>query len=193
MRLNFDFLECYPKSMSKSVCEDLIQWFEERLDLQTPGYISKGGTDRQIDLKVKDSIDIGLDFSSGEDLYINQQVFSVVASGLEKYKKKYSHINDLESWSICAGWNIQKYMNKGGYFNLHSEHCSSYPKRMLVWMLYLNDAKCGTEFPYQGTTLKAKEGSLAIWPAGWTHPHKGVTPNKGVKYIATGWFGYNNL
>ena len=29
-----------------------------------------------------------------------------------------------------------------------------------------------------------------MWPAYWTHPHKGVTPNVGDKYIATGWLNY---
>ena len=29
-----------------------------------------------------------------------------------------------------------------------------------------------------------------MWSAGWTHPHKGVTPNVGDKYIVTGWCEY---
>ena len=39
-----------------------------------------------------------------------------------------------------------------------------------------------------GKIVKPEIGRTVIWPAGWTHPHKGVTPNKGLKYIATGWF-----
>ena len=66
------------------------------------------------------------------------------------------------------------------------------PQRILAWMIYLNDAECGTEFPYQDITLEAKAGRLALWPAAWTHPHKGVTPNIGNKYIATGWYEYEN-
>ena len=58
----------------------------------------------------------------------------------------------------------------------------------LAWMVYLNDAASGTEFPYQEMIVEPKEGRTVIWPAGWTHPHKGVTPNEGIKYIATGWF-----
>ena len=38
--------------------------------------------------------------------------------------------------------------------------------------------------------VEAEQGKGVIWPAGWTHPHKGVTPNIGNKYIATGWFEY---
>ena len=80
--------------------------------------------------------------------------------------------------------------NKEGYFSLHNEQSGMYPYRMLVWMIYLNDAKSGTEFPYQNKTITPKTGRTVIWPASWTHPHKGVTPNIGIKYIATGWFYY---
>ena len=71
---------------------------------------------------------------------------------------------------------------------MHNESSGTYPYRILAWMVYLNDAVSGTEFPYQERTVTPKTGRTAIWPAGWTHPHKGVTPNMGVKYIATGWF-----
>ena len=64
-----------------------------------------------------------------------------------------------------------------------------YSLRVLAWMFYLNDAKCGTEF-MNYPTVSAKMGRLVIWPAGWTHLHKGVTPNRGLKYITTGWCSF---
>jgi len=36
-------------------------------------------------------------------------------------------------------------------------------------MIYLNDAECGTEFPYQDIIVEAKEGRCVLWSAGWTH------------------------
>ena len=97
----------------------------------------------------------------------------------------------MEYWSMCPYFNIQRYYPGEGYFNWHSES-SGKPSsnRKLVWMIYLNDAKCGTVFPSQKKTLKPKTGRLVIWPAAWTHPHKGVTPNVGEKYILTGWWNY---
>ena len=89
-----------------------------------------------------------------------------------------------------AEQNIQKYIEGGGYHQYHQEHGPRHSLRMLVWMLYLNDSKCGTEFPQWNKIVKAKQGRLVIWPAFWTHVHRGVTPNKGTKYIATGWFNY---
>ena len=77
-----------------------------------------------------------------------------------------------------------------GYFMRHCEADGSYVDRMLTWMIYLNNAKCGTRFYHPRKDIKAKEGRLVIWPAGWTHPHSGITPNKGEKYLMTGWWKF---
>ena len=46
-----------------------------------------------------------------------------------------------------------------------------------------------TEFLYQKLRVPPKENTCIIWPAGFTHPHRGnvVYGNKS-KYIITGWF-----
>jgi hypothetical protein len=56
---------------------------------------------------------------------------------------------------------------------------------------FFNDAKSGTRFYHQKLDMKAKAGRMVIWPAAWTHMHSGIIPNKGTKYIATGWFSYD--
>ena len=57
-------------------------------------------------------------------------------------------------------------------------------------MLYLNTVndKGGTEFPFQNKIFFAKKGRLIIWPAEFTHPHKGIISPTEEKYIVTGWF-----
>ena len=96
--------------------------------------------------------------------------------------------------------NLQKYVKgEGGYFHWHSEH---YPHptdphqdslhRNLVWMFYLNDVEQGgeTEFFYQNFKSKPKQGSLVIFPAGFTHTHRGQKPISNDKYIFTSWVLY---
>ena len=56
-------------------------------------------------------------------------------------------------------------------------------------MFYLNDAKSGTEFMYY-PNVKARKGRCVIWPSGWEYTHRGL-PNKGIKYIVSGWMAYN--
>ena len=88
---------------------------------------------------------------------------------------------------ICN--NIQYYKPKKGYPVLHYERGRNNPTRQLVYMLYCNTVtdKGGTEFPYQNITLSAVKGKLVIWPAEFTHPHKGIISNTQEKYIVTGW------
>ena len=55
--------------------------------------------------------------------------------------------------------------------------------------MYLNDIEQGgeTEFPMHGLRIKPKTGRLIIWPAAYTHPHRGNPPYQRKSYI-TGWF-----
>jgi hypothetical protein len=61
--------------------------------------------------------------------------------------------------------------------------------RLLAWMVYLNDVEEGgeTEFLYQHKRIKPKQGTLVIWPASFTHTHRGNSPLSNVKYVVTGW------
>jgi hypothetical protein len=61
--------------------------------------------------------------------------------------------------------------------------------RVLVFTLYLNDVEEGgeTEFLYLSKRVQPKTGRMVIWPAGFTHTHRGNPPLKGDKYIITGW------
>ena len=59
-------------------------------------------------------------------------------------------------------------------------------------MIYLNTINKGggTHWPQQEFTTKARVGDLYIWPAGWTHSHKGIVAPEEEKYIITGWSSF---
>ena len=46
-----------------------------------------------------------------------------------------------------------------------------------------------TEFFYQKEKIKPVEGKTILFPAFWTHTHKGNL-TKEIKYIITGWYTY---
>ena len=81
----------------------------------------------------------------------------------------------------------------GGYHVWHYENgdrAETY-NRELVWMIYLNDMPEGegeTEFLYQKKRIRPTQGTVVIWPAGMTHPHRGLTVYTEPKYILTGWY-----
>jgi prolyl 4-hydroxylase len=106
-----------------------------------------------------------------------------------KYFKKNKEYNIKQKLLTQFCNNIQYYKPKQGYPALHYERGEAFPARQLVYMLYCNTVtdKGGTEFPYQNITLSAVKGKLVIWPAEFTHPHRGIISNTQEKYIVTGW------
>ena len=62
-------------------------------------------------------------------------------------------------------------------------------------MIYLNDVTDGgyTEFPNQGKRFQPRAGDLLIWPAFFTHPHRGIASKTQTKYIVTGWYDYQRM
>ena len=184
-----DFLEVYDyyEPEAQQDCENIIKCFEAQVDKshsKTSGlaFFNKN--------RNKVCSTITADFI--KDLQMNPFVWKYVNASVKLYGKKYDYLQQLfdkNAWRVATNYNIQKYNGENeGFFTLHHEDSGTHPYRMLVWMIYLNDAKSGTVFPYQERTVTPKVGRTAIWPAGFTHPHKGVTPNQGIKYIATGWF-----
>ena len=62
--------------------------------------------------------------------------------------------------------------------------------RMMVYMTYLEVPKKGgeTEFLHQSLRMEPIVGRTLIWPAGFTHMHRGNPPLDGEKMYITGWF-----
>ena len=113
-----------------------------------------------------------------------------------EYKEEHPFLDSMHNarWKIDSICNYQKYEPAQYYA---SEHCEQgrmeYDmRRMLVWMFYCNTVQEGGEtfFPQQDINVKPEKGTLVIWPAAWTHSHRGKTALKEDKYIVTGWASY---
>ncbi len=97
------------------------------------------------------------------------------------------------------GFTVQKYdQGVGGYHYWHSEIYPQLPDnkplhRVLALLYYLNDVEEGgeTEFHYQDIKAKPKKGTLVVFPAGFTHSHKGHIPLSSDKYVVTSWLMFN--
>tara|TARA_R110000803_G_scaffold82171_1_gene148263 strand:+ start:38 stop:637 length:600 start_codon:yes stop_codon:yes gene_type:complete len=119
----------------------------------------------------------------------NQDFFSRV---YPTYSSKYSILKHFEFHSIIKA-KIQKTLPTQGY---HTWHCETqyleYAHRLMAFTVYLNDVKEGgeTEFLYQSLRVSPKKGTVVIWPAGYTHAHRGNPPLSGEKYIITGWIEF---
>ena len=184
-------IQIYDNILSKKSCDDIIEVFERSPNTRV-GVL--GDSRAMVDRSTKDSTDLYLYMSSTrneEESKIRQYVINALSVCTQRYKKKYPFLNKISPWMINDSYNIQKFDEGQGYHGVHCEHGKDVYKRMLVWMIYLNNAKCGTRFYYPRRDVKARQGRVVLWPPDWTHPHSGITPNKGKKYIVTGWFSYN--
>ena len=85
---------------------------------------------------------------------------------------------------------IQKTLPGEGYHIWHCEWNASLPRRVLAYALFLNDVEEGgeLEFLHQGIRIKPRKGDFLIWPAYFTHIHRGNPPLNDEKWIVTGWY-----
>ena len=114
------------------------------------------------------------------------------------------YLKDLGIWKdaqlVPDAFKVQKYeaSRGGGYYAFHSEQTglmagdenNRYLRRYLTYTLYLNDVPEGegeTEFLFQGYRHQPKKGDLVLFPAFFTHTHRGNPVYTTDKYIATGW------
>ena len=108
---------------------------------------------------------------------------------LDKYTKKYDFLSKHPHFNIYENINYQVYEPNQGYYEYHFESKIGRNTRVLVFMTYLTDTpNGGTEFLYQNMQTECVKGTTIIWPAYWTHTHRGVISKTHRKEIITGWF-----
>lgn len=130
--------------------------------------------------------DFMLDHQCGY-MYV-KQYNEVIGMCLEKYLNKYEQLLHYRYQQVYL--NVQRTLPQQGYHAWHDERGSmGTNRRVLATMMYLNNVDDGgeTEFLYQSKRYQPKRGRVLLWPAGFTHTHRGNPPLSGEKYIATSW------
>lgn len=191
-----DFIGVFSGVYPEGFCEHLIAEFERNQKLGI-------GTDRQngegADKHRKDDYQI---CSNGKNVnfepFERNNTVDVFFEGMQRcfknYTDQYSVLKEIDM--RCNNMKMQKTSTGGGYHVWHGEQGNGeQANRGLVYMLYLNDlppeANGETEFLYQQRRINPVENTMVLWPAAFTHAHRG-NPVYGehTKYIVTGWF-YN--
>ena len=128
----------------------------------------------------------------GHDLNINyigadfQSVFW--GECYPKYVEKYPIIKEFKQHKIYD-LKIQRTEKGQGYHKWHNEMMGARDRnRFMVISLYLNTVEGGeTEFLNQSLRVEAVKNRFVMFPATYTHVHRGNPPLSGPKYIITGW------
>ncbi len=172
------------RALPADVCLEAIRRFEGSADQQAPGRIGQAG---EIAPQVKRSTDLRIsgreDWRDIDRLLAQQLVSTFNAFVLEFPFFAANKFKDI-------GYNLQRTL-PGEYYHWHVDAGpGEFSSRQMVAIWYLNDvAGPGgeTEFPLQEVLVRPTQGKLLLFPPFWTHVHRGVTLEKGVKYIATTW------
>ena len=173
--------------IDKNKCNDLIE-YHKLTKIKWEGRIAKGGGFTIVDKSTKESVDCQV-----LDETLRLDYFSQLQMCVDAYTKKYPESDTGAPWRVVESENLQYYPPGGGFKIFHCERMNGTPRicrRYLVFMTYLNDVTDAgeTEFLYQKIKVKPEKGLTLIWPAEWTHTHRGIPSPSQEKYIITGWF-----
>ena len=170
-------------ALDAAVCANMIERFESATEEQYQGRI---GQTEQENLDIKRSTDLVI---SGKAHWkdIDTALFTSLAAGIRFMRQ---HHPFFAGRFKDFGYAIQR-TSPGEFFHWHVDSGShSFSDRQLVAIWYLNDVPGPggeTEFKHQNVKISPECGKLVLFPPFWTHEHRGVTLEKGVKYIATTW------
>lgn len=180
-----DFIGIYGNTLSEEECSLVIQEFDN-FKGSNPETILDSSVQYGSELKRKDFV-INADVISSD---IHNLISDRLHECLLLYCDHYFVAKNIQAHSVEV--KLQRTPPKGGYHIWHCEQdVRAYADRVLVWTIYLNDIPYNegeTEFLWQGIRVNPKAGRCAIWPAAFTHTHRGNPVYTHDKYIATGWY-----
>ena len=199
---NETFILAYPKFFDENFCKKIIEKYHFLYD-QGLSNISDAGHGAP-NLRGQQ------ERAKGEHIWMNhietlnlshavhltsecKHFFDTLKIAVQIYRAKY--MVSLQFPLTCNDMKVQHIRKGGGYHVWHSEWSKEQMSRLLVYQLYLNTLPEGegeTEFLNQGVRCKPEVGKLLIWPAQWTHTHRGNPNYSTDKYIITGWIHTND-
>lgn len=191
-----DFIELYSGLYPEGYCEHLIAEFERLVG-------SGAGTNRQNSENAlrhsKDDMQLDMNFgvhnvADFDGMSAKNMFFKGLQGCYDLYASKYSSLKDGRIRGTAM--KMQRTDPGGGYHIWHGEQGNGeHADRVLVYMLYLNSLAeedgGETEFLYQRKRIRPEANTMLLWPAAFTHTHRGnmVLGDKS-KYVVTGWFYY---
>ena len=189
MNKNENFIREY--FVEEKICDDLIDYYKKNSEKITEGNVEHyNKIADEIDKEIKDCYQLTIHFNNTDQQIYNYRI--ALDKIITSYIKEFKQVDSIGKFNITTNFNIQHYKSGGGFKKWHCERGGkSTMGRLLVFMTYLNDVDDGgTDFLYQNLTTQAKKGKTIIWPAEWTHTHKGQISEKKEKYIVTGWYNF---
>ena len=175
-----------------TLCDSIIKMFDDAHDRGLT-FAGQSGAMGQARPEIKASTDFWLndcDKLGPPEKYRWPEYQAELNGFIDLYLDKYKFFEYGGMFTSRHLPQIQWYKPGEGYHKWHIDGAQMAScDRAMVYMTYLNDVTegGGTMFYHQKVTTKAVKGKTLIFPAGYTHLHKGEISKTQHKYIITGW------
>ena len=183
MTTEFDLIRRYRGAFSEDECKKFID-FIESFDKQNILIHEKENL-HQVNHKTA-NVSFTYDFPAYS--IISDEVLPKLKPCVDEYLEAVSILKDFKF--LIYDLKVKKIPAGGGFHAWHYENGSVISAtRSFVVQLYLNTIEEAgeTEFLYMSKRINAKQGRVVIFPAGYSHTHRGNPPIGQDKYIATSW------
>ena len=180
-----DLIRRYSDVYSPNDCEEIVKNIEHLIDNNFLFY-DKSRLHKQDHMSINLAHDWEVDLTSTSNL--SELILPKLENCVNEYIETFSILKDHKF--LLYDLKIKKIPSGGGFHAWHFENGGIfYSQRTFVVQIYLNDTFEGgeTEFLYQNRREEARAGDVLMFPAGFTHTHRGNPPINGSKYIATSW------
>lgn len=175
-----------------SICDELIAHFDANAHRHRAGTVSTG-----LDLEAKNTLDLTTkpkDLSMPENEVL-ARYFDKLYICYRDYVAQWPFLSAIAEEVHIGDFNIQRYERGQHFQKIHTERSDiSNIHRLFAWMTYLNDVKeedgGATVFHHYDLMIQPTKGLTLIWPAEWTHAHKGSVLKTNAKHIVTGWMHF---
>ena len=189
-----EFIGIYDESVPVELCNEFVENYEEakknRTIIDCSVKNKTGILDQMSPHARKDEVAyVAPIMSSIYPIPPVRTYFNFLSECFKSYRERYG----IEFSGVIYNdvFKIHKVRKSEGYHKWHYEKSAGeVMDRMMAYMTYLEVPKKGgeTEFLHQSLRVDPIVGRTLIWPAGFTHMHRGNPPLDGEKLYIDGWF-----
>ena len=187
----YDYIELFKNQFTKLECDTIIKECQKVCD----HYNRMTKTMSSRPNSVVDDISgmVSPKLKHNMDPQLEEKILAKVHGCYESYARKHFILQDMEHL-YTRSFKYHHVRPGGGYHDWHTENMNTGTiERQMVFHIALNTTgdEGALEFLNWKRKVKPVRGNIVLWPASWTHVHRGDAMKTMHKHYITGWLTYS--